>query len=64
MKRLKILLLILISFAGFANAQQTINTIELNTNWEYTHFPYCQTDEQVQETQHWTFPEQQELKNS
>jgi beta-mannosidase len=47
MKRLSTLLLILISFTGFVYGQKTSNTIELNSHWEYTHFPYCQTDEQA-----------------
>lgn len=33
---------ILISFG-----KETSQTIEINSNWEYTHFPYCQTDDEA-----------------
>jgi len=46
MKKLK-LVLILIMLTSISRGQNISNTIELNSNWEYTHFPYCQTDEQA-----------------
>jgi beta-mannosidase len=44
MKKLT-LLLILVLFASTSRGQQNNNSIELNSNWEYTHFPYSQTDD-------------------
>lgn len=44
MKKLN-LLLILVLFATSSKGQKNNNSIELNTNWEYTHFPYSQTDD-------------------
>ena len=46
MKKLKILF-ILIMLTSISRGQNISNTIELNSNWEYTHFPYCQTDQQA-----------------
>ena len=44
MKKLN-LLLMLVLFTSISRGQLNHNSIELNTNWEYTHFPYSQTDE-------------------
>ena len=46
MKGIYIVLLMMISATGFINAQNKDSVLELNSNWEYTHFPYCQTDEE------------------
>ncbi|MCF6224307.1 MAG: hypothetical protein L3J34_11345 [Flavobacteriaceae bacterium] len=43
-----IILLPWIMFLSFiANAQDISKTIELNRNWEYTHFPYSETDQKA-----------------
>jgi len=46
MKGIYLILLMMISATGFINAQNKDSVLELNSNWEYTHFPYCQTDEE------------------
>ena len=46
MKGIYIILLMMISATGLINAQNKDSVLELNSNWEYTHFPYFQTDEE------------------
>jgi beta-mannosidase len=46
MKGIYIVLLMTLCANGLVNAQNTDYTLELNSDWEYTHFPYCQTDEE------------------
>jgi beta-mannosidase len=47
MRKLNILLLVLIGTANFLRASETSQTIELNSNWQFTHFPYCHSDEEA-----------------
>ena len=55
MKKLN-LLLILVLLTSLSRGQKISNTIQLSSNWEYTHFAYCQTDEKAlaeSESAHW-----------
>ncbi len=45
MEKLLLLSLWVVLLPVFTSAQETSHTVELNTKWEYAHFPYCETDQ-------------------
>ena len=45
MKRHFVIIIYLFGVFQVACAKETSHTTEIKSNWEYTHFPYCQTDE-------------------
>lgn len=47
MKQTLLLTVLAIVLALNANGQKISGTTEISTGWEYTHFPYCETDEEA-----------------
>lgn len=49
MKKIHIIIIMLVGLIDLIHAQNNEYVVELNSNWEYTHFPYCETDEEALE---------------